>query len=41
MLPAQFLDWQPGISLAKEANDLLLGVALLHRSDLLVGLIEL
>jgi hypothetical protein len=32
MLPAQLLNWQPGISLAKEANDLLLGVALLHRS---------
>lgn len=39
--PAKLFDWQSGVRFAQEANDLFLGVSLLHRSDLHLGLIEL
>jgi hypothetical protein len=41
MLPAQLLDRQASVGLTQEANDLFLGVSLLHRSDLRLGLIGL
>jgi hypothetical protein len=41
MLATELLDRQPSIGLAKEANDLLFRVSLLHLSDLLLGLIGL
>jgi hypothetical protein len=41
MFAAQLLDRQARIGFAQEANDLLLGVSLLHRSDLHLGLIGL
>jgi hypothetical protein len=41
VFPAQLFDGQSCIGFAQEANDLLLGESPLHRSDLLLGLIEL
>jgi hypothetical protein len=41
MLHAQLLDQQASIGLTQEPNDLFLGVSLLHRSDLRLGLIGL
>ena len=41
VLSAQFLDRQRRIGFAQEASDQFLDVSLLHRSDLLLGLIGL